>query len=412
MKQHKQKILYHISRWYEGTAYKNINFMKDNFGGIIIKDNIQEVRQYIEEEHPDFMVIRGDNRTDYRIAMRYKIPYLLIENDISSMRIGTREGYNTEREMIENASAMILTSEGHAEYLIKKRNTEGWHVPYYKIIHTRPLAKDLEGLEPKPKLPGLNLVYAGGIMPGWARNRRPFGYRCYHEIFTQFIKAGWNVHIYSASYNTGKLSEYKGIGCKIHETLPYKILLQEMTRYTAGFHGYNKDHVPVGAYQYTQSCVGNKVWDYLAAGIPTIGYQGGRGMKIYRNKWGIVLRNIDEKTIRGIPDRLEKLVITEQIREDNVMDKDLGKYKKIVNKIMREVREGKIKKYYPAVKILPMKDNERLRNNIRVYNKGATPIFRGGHIFQPGETTKEMTINLRTFKEIKSHVSLVIEMIE
>ena len=185
-----------------------------------------------------------------------------------------------------------------------------------------------------------------------------------------------------------------------------------MTKYTAGFHGYNKDHVPVGAYQYTQSCIGNKVWDYLAAGIPTIGYQGGRGMNIYKNKWGIVLRNIDEKTIKGIPERLEKLKITEKMREDNVMDKDLGKYKKIVNKIMKEVRDGKIKKYYSAVKIIPIKDNERLKNNIRVYNKGAIPIYRGGYIFKPGETTKEMTINMRTFKEIKSHVSLVINIVE
>ena len=411
MKQKKQKILYHISRWYEGTAYKNINIMKDNFGGIIIKDNVQEVRQYIEEEHPDFMVIRGDNRTDYRIAMRYKIPYLLIENDISSMRIGPREGYNTEREMIENASAMILTSEGHAEYLIKKRTTEGWHIPYYKIIHTRPLKKDIEGLEQKPKKNGLNLVYAGGVMPAWTRNRRPFGYRCYHEIFSQFIKAGWNVHIYSASYNTGKLSEYKGIGCVVHETVEYKKLLQDMTRYTAGFHGYNKDHVPALAYQYTQECIGNKVWDYLAAGIPTIGFQGGRGMKIYNNKWGIVLKNVDEKTIQGIPKRLEKLKITEQMREENVMDNDLYKYKKLLNKIMRETREGKQKEYYAATKVLPIRDNERLKNNIRVHNKGVVPIYRGGYIFQPGETTKEMVINMRTYKEIKSHVSLIIEMV-
>ncbi len=411
MKQYGQKILYHISKWYEGTAYKNINFMKDNFGGVIIKDDTQEVKRYIEEEHPDFMVVRGDNRTDYKIAMRYKIPYLLIENDISSMRIGPKEGYDTEREMIENASAMILTSEGHADYLIKKRD-EGWNVPYFKIIHTRPLAKDLEGSESKQKLPGLNLVYAGGIMPGWTRNKRPFGYRCYHEIFTQFIKAGWNVHIYSASYNTGKLSEYKGIGCVVHETMEYKKLLQEMTRYTAGFHGYNKDHVPALAYQYTQECIGNKVWDYLAAWIPTIGFQGGRGMKIYNNKWGIILRNIDEKTIKGIPDRLGRLKITEKMREQNVMDKDLNKYKKIVNKIMRESKEGKMRKYYSLVKLLPIKDNERLKNNIRVRNKGVVPIYRGGYTFQPGETTKEMTINMRTYKEIKSHISLVIEIVE
>jgi len=412
MKQKKQKILYHISRWYEGTAYKNINIMKDNFGGIIIKDNVQEVRQYIEEEHPDIMVIRGDTRPDYKIAIKYKIPYLLIENDINSLRRGiTDELTRQERERIENASAMILTSEEHAKYLIKESKDNGWELPYFKVIHTRPLKKDIEGIEPKKKLKGLNLVYAGGIMPGWERRKQPFGYRCYHEIFTQFIKAGWNVHIYSASYNTGKLSEYQGIGCRVYENLPYKALLQEMTRYTAGFHGYNQTGVPKLAYKYTQMCVGNKIWDYLAAGIPTIGFQGGKGMRIYKDKWGIVIKDLEENTIKKIPEELEKLNITDQMREENVMDKDIGKYKKLIKTVMKDVENKEKMVYYLPEHPIKTKDNVILKNRIRVRNKGARQIYRGGYIFPAGETSGELVINMRTFREIKAHVSLIIEMV-
>jgi len=410
--EHNQKILYHITKWYEGTAYKNINFMRDNFGGFIIKDSIPEVEAYIKREHPDMMVVRGDTRDDYRIAMRYKIPYLLIEHDINSLRRGFADVISQqERQRVENASAMILTSEEHAEYFKKLAKESGWRLPYFKVIHTRPLKRDIEGIEPKKKLEGLNLVYAGGIMPGWERRKQPYGYRCYHEIFKAFIKASWGVHIYSASYNTGKLSEYKGIGCRVYENLPYKALLQEMTRYTAGFHGYNQTGVPKMAYQYTQMCVGNKIWDYLAAGIPTIGFQGGKGMKIYKDKWGIVIKDLEEDTIKNIPEKLEKLKITEQMREENVMDKDIGKYKKLIKAVMKEAENKERKVYFIPEYPIKTKDNIILKNKIRVRNKGAHSIYRGGYIFPAGKTSGELVINMRTFREIKAHVSLIIEMV-
>ena len=75
MKKKNLKILYHITRWYEGTAYKNVNFMRDNFGGEIIKDDIAAIKDYIKEAKPDFMVVRGDTRDDYRMAIRYGLPY-------------------------------------------------------------------------------------------------------------------------------------------------------------------------------------------------------------------------------------------------------------------------------------------------------------------------------------------------
>lgn len=412
MKIHGQKVLYHISKWYEGTAYKNINFMKDNFGGVIIKDSIPELVDYIQKEHPDMMVVRGDSRPDYKIAIKYKIPYLLIENDINSLRRGfTDEVSQQERHMVENASAMILTSEEHAKYFIKLAKESGWRLPYFKVIHTRPLKKDIEGIEPKKKLKGLNLVYAGGIMPGWKHRKKAYGYRCYHKIFEAFIRAGWKVHIYSASYNTWRLSEYKGIGCRVHDRLPYKALIQEMGKYTAGFHGYNQMGIAKMAYQYTQMCIGNKIWDYLAAGIPTIGFQGGKGMNIYKNKWGIVIKDLEEDTIEKIPEKLEKLKMTEKMREKNVMDKDIGKYKKLIKTVMRDAGNKERKVYYIPEYPIKTKDNVILKNKIRVRNKGAREIYRGGYIFPAGETSKEMIINMRTFKEIKSHVSLIIEMI-
>lgn len=410
MKNNNLKIVYYISRWYEGTAYKNINFMKDNFGGEIVKDDRTRIREIMKEGKPDLMIVRGDTRDDYRIALQHGIPYILIEHDVNSMRRKyVEEILEHEKAKIENASAVIFTSEDHALYYQDLKKEKGWKIPYYQVIQTRPLKKDID-FEPKEKLEGLHLVYAGGTLPQWTRRKGHYGYRCYHEIFKKFIEAGWKIHLYSASYNNGKLSEYKDIGCRIHENYSYKMLLQEMSQYTAGLHSYNKEGVEEKAFDYTQVCRGNKIWDYLAAGIPTIGYQGGKGMKIYKRKWGVVIKDLEKETLKRIPERLAKLKITLRMRTSNVMDKDIAKYEKVVSKALKEAKKNKGKETI-IPKFIYMKDATKLKNKIKVYNKGASPIYRGGYIFQPGEKTKELTINMRTYKEIKSHVSLVIEIL-
>ena len=116
-------ILYHITRWEVGTAYKNIQFMQKNFGGFIVQNSVSGAIRYMRS-NPDMMVVRGDARRDYELALRYKIPYILIENDVFSMRNGHSE-VNDEHK-IEKASAIIFTSEGHVEYCKEK----GYKLPY------------------------------------------------------------------------------------------------------------------------------------------------------------------------------------------------------------------------------------------------------------------------------------------
>jgi len=400
-----KKIIYYISRWYTGTAYKNINLMKDNFGGIIVKDNVAEVREIIKKERKiDLMVVRGDVRADFKIAIKYKIPYILIENDISSLRMNYCEEYLVqEKNKIENASAIIFTSKEHAKYYKKK---EGWKLPYYDIIHTKPLKKDLD-FEPKKKLKGLHLVYAGGMVQQWRRHISPFGYRCYHEIFKKFIDAGWKVHVYSANCGSEKLSEYKDIGCKVHENLPYKALLREMSQYTAGLHSYNKEGVKEKAFDYTQTCRPNKLWDYLAAGIPTIGYQGGNGMKIYNKKWGLVINDLEEKTLKKLPGRLAKIKITKRMRTSNVMDRDIKKYEKIINQAIKAGEAKALIQEEPERYKNP--NNEPFPKLIMVTNKGPRMISRANRIFLAYSTTEPTRVNEREFKEIKAHVGLKIK---
>jgi len=407
-----KKIIYFISKWYEGTSYKNIVFMQDNFGGEIIKDDIHGVIKSIEKKKPDLMVVRGDAKIDYKIPMNRNIPYILIENDVNSLRRGSnKHAEMQDREKIENASAVIFTSEEHAEYYEKMKKKYGWKMPYYEVIYTRPLKKDLD-FDPIEKLEGLNLVYAGGVIANWNKADSIYGYRCYHKIFGKFIEAGWKVHIYSASYNNNKLREYRELGCITYNNMPYKKLLQEMSRYTAGLHSYNKINVSNITYDYTQTCRPNKLWDYLAAGIPTIGYQGGNGMKIYDGKWGIVIDDLEMETLNKIPERLKKLRITKRMRYGNVMDKDIEVFRRVIKEALEEAKNRKKKRYHVSKSLYKIKDSTRFPNRIKVHNKGVISIYRGGYIFPPGETSRELIVNMRTYKEIKAHVSLKIEYVE
>jgi len=403
------KIFYYITLWYRGAAYKDIDFMKDNFGGEIFYNNTVQLIESIKNNKPDLMVVFGDLKNDYLIPLKYNIPYILFEHDVMGIRTGQKEEImRHDREKMENASAVIFTSEDHAQYYEELNKKHNWRIPYYEIIHTRPLKKDLD-FEPKEKLNGLHLVYAGGTIES-RRKYGLFGYRYYGEIFRKFIEAGWKVHIYSASNNSARLGEYTNIGCIVHESLPYKDLLREMSQYTAGLHGYNKIGVPEAAYNYTQICRPNKLWDYLAAGIPTIGFQGGNGMKIYDGKWGIIIDNLEPETLKAIPERLKEIKITKRMRYANVMDKDIKKFKKVIEMALEDAKKEKEKRYY----VIPdkVKDATKFPNKIIVHNKGAHPVYRGGYIFAPGETTGELRVTMRTYKEIKSHVSLQIKIVE
>lgn len=405
MRRKNRKILYFVSRWYEGSAYKDISFMQDNFGGEIIKDDISTLRKSIEKMKPDLMVVRGDAKIDYKYPMKYNIPYILIEHDISSLRCGlSRKTEMHDREKIENASAVIFTSKDHAKYYEEMEKKHGWKIPFYKVIHTKPLKKDLDFI-PIEKLGGLHLVYAGGTVANWYKSDSVYGYRCYHKIFEQFIKAGWKVHIYSASHNQRRLREYRDMGCVTYNNLPYRELLKEMSKYTAGFHSYNKIGVSETAYNYTQTCRGNKIWDYLAAGIPTIGYQGGKGMKIYKDKWGIIINDLEMETLNKLPERLSKIKITKKMRYSNIIDRDLKKFREIIEKALKGDRPKK----YIIPKLI---SKSPFPKYITIENRSKRIIERANHIFIPGKETETFQVNESDFRLIKAHVHLKINIKE
>ncbi|MFA5571887.1 MAG: hypothetical protein WDA42_02165 [Candidatus Bathyarchaeia archaeon] len=256
--------------------------------------------------------IYGDNRKYWQFYQKHKIPYVLCENDIGSLRRGDATHPN-ERRMIEGAQKVLFPSEDFQKFAQTHYNC-----PPSLVIHLAHSKTDIL-FNPKPKIAN-SLVYCGGVLP-WRSRTGNWGYRSYLKIFEQFIKYGWNVHLYAMRLTKANGNkEYEDIGCIIHTPVAQEELYAELSQYTIGFQGYNKVDVPDAAFNYTQLCRPNKLWEYLAAGIPTIGFQGGNGMQLYKNKWGIVLNTLDE--IPTINKRIARLNLAyyrkQQVIENNL----------------------------------------------------------------------------------------------
>lgn len=287
------------------------------------------------KERPTVAVIPGDTWPMWRYCYGADIPYILIQEDIWSWRSG--EESSNEKQMIENAQAIIFTSEDHQEYCADR-----YCLPPSIVVHLRPLRKDLD-FEPLPKLPGKTLVYAGGLVPKWEDRNGLFGYRAYHEIFTCAISAGWEVHVYNPYIARGggavtqHYKEYKEIGVIPHRAVSNDKLYRELSQYTAGLHGYNMIGVPQAAANYVQACRPNKCWEYLAAGIPTLGVWPGRSGEIFDGKWGTVLKFSDLSELQSALKDVSFPPITDELRFSQTIEQDIPLIRALLDPILGQV---------------------------------------------------------------------------
>jgi len=335
--------------WYAGSTYKYYTMLKKLYGGYVIAYDIVKKRG-------DFVPLDDDiigkvGKPDlifmlhhYRFYAQYLetypgIPYVIIENDVDLMRDGDSE-YDIEKhkKRIEGAGAIIFTCKNHVDYYKAKK----FKLPYYEIIPLRPLKNDVV-ICPKEKIGDKELVYAGGIIR--KRQNRDYFYRYLLPIFRKFMRAGWNIHIYpiyshatieGEHYKKKAFEKYHEEGCIIHGRMMFKDLTLEMSQYRAGLHVFNRKNTPVKAYNYCQKCISNKTWDYLAAGIPTIGYHPGAGGEIYDKKWGIVLKSLGRKQLEKLDNDLKKIKIDKALIYHETMEQDTNKFKRIVNHALGE----------------------------------------------------------------------------
>ena len=266
------------------SRYKYITLLKKIYADDV---QIHDERRFNRAllSRPDYAVVFGSFRTTYKLPLARKMKYILCDHDITSLyRPG--EAFD-ERRKILGSSKIIFTSPDHQAYIC---NQYDYPVERTMVLYLRPSADDLN-FEPLGKSPGKNLVYIGGLLDDTFQTHKQgrFSYRCYADIFTQIIKEGWAVHLYAARKSP---EIYKKIGCTYHPRVPEGIeLYRELSQYTAGMQGFANHNQ---AYEYAKTCRPNKIWNYLAGGIPTIGINSGNGAELFEGKWGYELRDVQK----------------------------------------------------------------------------------------------------------------------
>jgi len=361
-------------KWQVGSAHKYFTLLQNRYGGLQLTSSrvvavIQDWKADVIKLEPALIFCRGDWLRYYQLPLMYNIPYVLLEQDVHSLRtkLSVRQ-LQIEKEMVEGAAGVIFTSEDHLAYL---RDDMHYKMPNVGIIHLRPLRQML-AWHPKEKLPGdKNLVYAGGLVRTGGGN---YGYRNYRSIFQDFVKAGWTVHIYGSKNQYATVRELaKCEGIMAHGWVPYEQLLQEMSQYTAGLQAYAKENVNDRQFNYTKYCRPNKTWDYLAAGIPTIGLYAGNCAKIYTNGgWGITIPNTERSTLENI----ELPSFPPEIRYEQVMENDLPIMERVV---ATALKVKKIKPIKVAKKIEQQEEEDDMKSD-HLWHRLTKPVIENGRL--------------------------------
>ena len=72
-----------------------------------------------------------------------------------------------------------------------------------------------------------------------------------------------------------------------------------------------------------KACRPNKNWEYLAAGIPTLGVWPGRSGGVFDGKWGTVLKFSSLSELRDMLKEVSFPPITDELRLSQTMEQDI-----------------------------------------------------------------------------------------
>ena len=285
---------------------------------------VNKMAKTMERAKPRLVLVRGDRWDMWQAAKAAGIPYILDAHDIHSMRVPDAEHRKfDERGQIENAAAIIFTSEDHMDYCSRR-----YDLPPSRVVHLRPLASALD-FKPLPKKRGKHIVYAGGLTMAEAATGI-YGYRSYGvSIFPALIAAGWTVHVYPCYLASDTIrNQYAAIGCVMHDEVPEDDLPRELSQFSVGLQSYANDDCFPAAFDYCMTCRPNKLWSYLAANIPTVGFQGGNGTRLYDGSWGMVAHSLEE--LPRVAERAAKMKIPDAVRRGQVLDGDAPKFRELI----------------------------------------------------------------------------------
>lgn len=267
----------------------------------------------------------------------------LVSNIHDSNMIRRKMTNKDEIEMFRVSDAVIYVANPIEEQLNQLYNI---NVPTM-VLYNYPTKSMIDNTKIDWNKPRRGLVYEGGINAiGDTQEilitNDILKYRNLFPILKQLVEYGNEVHAYAGNADAYATGQHLGI--ILHQPTPFNELLQEMTQYKYNLLIFNNKDKSEDQVNYTTA---NKMWDALAAGLPSLTCWCPEMEKyIRKHKIGLVFNDISEigntthfehtynELIENVKIKRQELIMENQIwRSENL-------YAKLLNLELKSIPEN------------------------------------------------------------------------
>jgi len=243
-------------------------------------------------------------------------PVIFDVHDLAAVR--NHQVVEEEVRAFQVADGIIWPSEGYRDYC---ENEFAYH---FKGLKDKPSAvvysmctSEMMEFPAMPRLKGI--VYEGRVSSTGDE-------KDYRGIIDTLVTR--NVPFYVLPSNMNDVNEYIVAGAVVMPTMPYAVMMRALSRFDWGFCG------PAVRSRQGDRGMGNKLFEYLAAGIPVIVHQSHeQAAFVERNDVGVVVNDINEiPDIYDLHQDYREVVI--QKRHQFAMEHQLGAIRGLYNEVL------------------------------------------------------------------------------
>jgi phenylacetate-coenzyme A ligase PaaK-like adenylate-forming protein/Flp pilus assembly protein TadD/glycosyltransferase involved in cell wall biosynthesis len=189
----------------------------------------------------------------------------------------------------------------------------------------------------------VHIVYEGGIGGN--------GHRDFSSLFVDLANQGIYIHIYPTFYNKD-IAQHFSTFEKIHYNTPLspKEIIEQMTQYDFGIIPFNLEK---GNKRFLDSTIANKLFEYLAAGLPVIASPLETYIDYFKKTpVGITFENIQD-IIENIPRLKEIAEKTDFSKQIFTYEGEIGRFEQFYREIMGQAarpEDDKRKRHFNVIK--------------------------------------------------------------
>ena len=262
-----------------------LSFYPEDDEGLGLRNKLAGLRQY------GIDLVHVHNEPSWLVRAVKKVwpdmPTIFDAHDLSIVEPESEWGDPAEWDLdaLQCADGIVYTSETHKK-LCERVVPRAAKVPN-KIIYSKVLEAAFPELDLFERIPGI--VFQGGIWDGKdEEGHTPFPYRNWLAAFKYLQKRDIPVNLFPASLDSAEA--YVEAGINVYPNQEYGSLMAHLTRFDWGLVGSPVDHEMI------RHCMPNKLFEYVAAGIPVICTVNAVNAAkwVQKNKVGVVVNSIKD----------------------------------------------------------------------------------------------------------------------